>query len=248
MLQCIATAPVVAGAKRNELGSQTPQSTSRRLVLQVRPCTDKWSRWTGRMRRYPGGGRGRASRRAVVRPVRRSVPSAPRRIVSLSSPPTRAAGSTLLRAMPRLAGDRGPVCRRAAQLRAGRSARWSPPQTISRCFWRILQAVSTRRRAMPMRAGGLGRGCQKAEARPARRSPRWWRGRAASRCFSPIPRVVSTRRRATPPTAGARGQVSQRAGVRLAVLISAVLIAPKRVALFLADSEGGIYATELQLS
>ena len=152
MLQCIATAPVVAGAKRNELGSQTPQSTSRRLVLQVRPCTDKWSRWTGRMRRYPGGGRGRASRRAVVRPVRRSVPSAPRRIVSLSSSPTRAAGSTLLRAMPRLAGARGPGCRRAAQLRAGRSARWSPPQTISRCFWRIcrrcLHDVGQRRRRL----------------------------------------------------------------------------------------------------
>ena len=191
LLQCIATAPVVAGAKRNELGSQTPQSTSRRLVLQVRPCTDKWSRWTGRMRRYPGGGRGRASRRAVVRPVRRSVPSAPRRIVSLSSSPTRAAGSTLLRAMPRLAGDRGPVCRRAAQLRAGRSARWSPPQTISRCFWRILQAVSTRRRATPPTAGARGQVSQRAGARLAVRSARCSSHQSVWRCFSPIRRVVS---------------------------------------------------------
>ena len=34
LLQCIGTAPGVAGAKRNELRSQTPQSTSRRIVFQ----------------------------------------------------------------------------------------------------------------------------------------------------------------------------------------------------------------------
>ena len=199
MLQCIGTPPGVAGEKRNKLRSQEPQSTSRRLVLQVRPCTDKWSRWTGRMRRYPGGGRGRASRRAVVRPVRRSVPSAPRRIVSLSSSPTRAAGST--------------------STSVNATASWRPWTGVSEGSTTpggTISAVVTAANNIALFLADSAGGVYTTSGNAAD----GWR----------------------PWTSVAEGR-STPGGT-----ISAVLIAPKRVALFLADSEGGIYATELQLS
>jgi hypothetical protein len=248
LLQCIATAPVVAGAKRNELGSQTPQSTSRRLVLQVRPCTDKWSRWTGRMRRYPGGGRGRASRRAVVRPVRRSVPSAPRRIVSLSSSPTRAAGSTST------SGNATASWRPWTGVSEGST---TPGGTISA----VVTAANNIALFLADSAGGVYTTSGSADAgwRP------WTRvSEGRSTPGAPITALVAGPSRLTLFLADPAGGVYTTSGNAAdgwrpwtsvaegrstpGGTISAVLIAPKRVALFLADSEGGIYATELQLS